>query len=500
MKTASMLAAGLAAITALAVPAMAGELGVLKPIVKDNDVVLRERPDGKGKAFVLTQVRQGKLYDALQKEARQGFTRTMLELDDLAMQVAGEPRGRTHWLLLALEDGGFARCGFWLAAGGQQRWLDECMVDLVVDEDSIADGSFEEIYAHEIGHVFLRRLLPTLPAGYSRTPHHSFSLTDQQTALDEGFATHFQAIARRFTHNPRLLAQDAGVEYKAYTPLWLSNLDRAYRIEGVRQNWFVHQQVAAPGAEDAIVRRELSTMFDRAQLRSPAQMLASEGFDATVFYRYTAAGEGGKSLVKRYEPLFRAFRALNAQALNTDSPLLPALAQSLASLSKPDGDRFIQVLMETSYGALASPQLAADAQALALSGRVGDGDAFVPALQAARKAMAAQISAVQAQPALLAAHVGPAIWLLHPSRKAAGGADSQTSLSIDLNIAEREHLMALPGIDAARAERLLAGRKQSGSFASLDDFLQRAALQPEDAQAIRAMAAAARAAGPYPRD
>jgi len=485
---------------ALAGPVMAGELGVLKPIIKDNDALMRERPDGKGKAFVLEQVRQGKLYEALQQEARSGFTRTMLALDDLAMQVAGDPKGQTSWLMLALEDGGFARCGFWLQDGGKQRWLNECMVDLVVDQDSIADGSFEEIYAHEIGHVFLRRLLPNLPQGYSRTPHHSFSVTDQQTALDEGFATHFQAIARRFTHNQRLLAQDAGAEYKPYTPLWLSNLDRAYRIEGVRQNWFVHQQIAPPGAEDAIVRRELSTMFDRAQLKNPAQMLASEGFDATVFYRYAAVGEGGAELVRRYEPLFRALKALNAQKLATDTSLVPALAQALSGLSRADGDRFVQVLMDTSYGALASPQLAARAEALALTGRMGDGDAFVPALKAVRKEMAEQAAAAQARPAMLAEHIGPALWLLHPTLKALGGGQNDAPLAINLNTAEREHLMALPGIDAARADRLLASRQQSGSFASIDDFLQRAALSAGDAQAIRGMEGAMRAAGPYPRD
>jgi len=484
----------------LSAPAMAGELGVLKPIIQDNDAVMRARPDGKGQAFVLEQVKQGKLYEALQHEAHQGFTRTMLALDSLAMQVAGEPQGQTSWLMLALEDGGFARCGFWLQEGGKQRWLNECMVDLVVDQDSIADGSFEEIYAHEIGHVFLRRLLPNLPQGYSRTPHHSFSVTDQQTALDEGFATHFQAIARRFTHNQRLLAQDAGVEYKPYTPLWLSNLDRAYRIEGVRQNWFVHQQIAPSGAEDGIARRELSTMFDRALLKNPAQMLASEGFDATVFYRYTAAGEGGAALVKRYEALFRALKALNAQKLNTDTPLVPALAQTLSGLSKADGDRFVQVLMDTSYGALASPQLAARAEALGLPGRVGDGEAFVPALKAVRKEMAEQTAAAQARPAMLAEHIGPALWLLHPTLKALGGFQNDAPLAINLNTAEREHLMALPGIDAARADRLLSARKQKGAFVSVSDFLASAQLDARDAQAIEQMAAAMQAAGAYPRD
>lgn len=486
-----------AVLAAAAGLASGAELGVLAPVVQDKGVQMQARPDGKGAAPVVTQVRDGKLYGALQREAARGFTASMLALDELSMQVAGAGM-HTTWLLLAQEEGGFARRGFWLKDGAARRWVDEPMVDLVVDADSIEDGSFEEIFAHELGHVMLRRLLPNLPDGFSRTPHHSFTITDQQTAFDEGWATHFQGLARRLTANPRLRAHDAGLAAKPWLPLWLSNLDRETRIDGMRQNWFVHRQLTPPPGEDgdgdALERHDLSTLFDRTRLKSAPQMLACEGVLATVFYRQLAPPAQGE-LAARYTPMFRALHALSASKLDSDTALLPALAQALARGAPVEGQRFIATLMETTYGALVSPTLAMAAEALAVPGRVGDAEAFVPALQAARKQFAAGLAEVQAHPEKLAAQAGRALWLLHPERKVGG-----QPLAIDLNTAEREHLLALPGIDAAAAGRALASRSRDGNFGSVADFAARARLDQAYAAQLEAMAGALRSAGPYRRE
>ncbi|TFW34395.1 ComEA family DNA-binding protein [Massilia horti] len=479
-----MTAAGLAA---------SAELGVLAPALHDNAPATRPVPDGKGSAPVLTRVRDGKLFSALQREAAHGFTASMLELDELAMQVAGAGK-QTTWLQLAQEDGGFARRGFWLQDGSAMRWVDEPMVDLVVNEASIADGSFEEIFAHELGHVILRRLVPNLPNGYSRTEHHSFSVTDQPTAFDEGWATHFQGIASLLTGNERLRAFDAGLEGKPFLPLWLSNLDRESRIIGMRQNWFVHRQVTPDGADDAIVRHDLSTLFDRARLKNAPQMLATEGVLATVFYRQLAPSSRA-GLAARYAPMFRSLRALSADKLDADTALLPALAQAMQRTDPAEGQRFVTTLTQTTYGALSSPEIKAATEALAAPGRLGDGDAFVPALQAIRKQFDAELAQVQAHPDKLAAHAGPALWLAHPGHKVAG-----QPLVVDLNTAEREHLLALPGIDANACERALASRARDGNFTSIADFAARAGLDAPQARAFEAMAQELKRMGPNRRE
>lgn len=155
-------------------------------------------------------------------------------------------------------------------------------MDLVVDEDTVANGGFEEIFTHEMGHVFLRRLFPRLPFGYSRTPHHRFSVTDYPTAFDEGFATHFQPLVRRLTRNAALRDEDLGLASRPLVPYWLSNLDRSARTDGVRRNWFVQLQAPLGRAGSA----ERSMLFDIEQLKNSNQMLASEGVVATLFYRW----------------------------------------------------------------------------------------------------------------------------------------------------------------------------------------------------------------------
>jgi DNA uptake protein ComE-like DNA-binding protein len=472
----------------------AAQLAVVAPVMQGAIPRMRPPPSGRGTAPVAARVREGELYRAVQHEAATGFTGDMLALDEMARRIAG--RGSATWLLFSMEDGGFAHSGFWLSEDGRERWVDEPVVDLVVSPGSVADGSFEEIFAHELGHVLLRRLLPALPDGYSRTPHHSFSITDQQTAFDEGFAIHFQGLARRLTRNERLREQDFGFDTRPYLPLWLSNLDREQRIQGMRQNWFVHEQITPDGPGDDIRRREMSTLFDRTRLKNAAQMLASEGVVATFFYRHLVPGATGRNaLLERYQPMLRALHALNANGLTLDTAPVPALAQQLAKVDAGEGKRFIATLMETSYGALASPRLAQAAEALALPGRDGDAEAFVPSLQAARKEMAEQLAAVQAAPQRLMDAAGPALWLLHPSRTA----DGKLPLAIDLNTAAREHLLALPGMDAHAADRALASRRAQGSFRSLADFAARSGLAPGALPALEAMAQAQAKAGTLQR-
>jgi hypothetical protein len=492
MKNCRVLLAGFVLACSMAM-ASAAELGVLTPVLADKAQVTKPHPNGRGQAPVLSRVSDGTLFEALQKEASSGFTAEMLALDDVAMRISG--RGNITWLLLSLEEGGFPRQGFWLQEAGGTRWVGDPYVDLVVDTDTVADGTFEEIFAHELGHVFLRRLIGDLPAGYSRTPHHSFSITDQQTAFDEGWATHFQALARRFTHNERLQAQDQGVEVRTFVPLWMHHLDRHYRVEGVRQNLFVHQTVTWPGAGDAVERRELSTMFDRGRLKNASQMLASEGVLATFFFRQLGPGAGGVDALRlRYEPMFRAFHALGEQKLDAAVPLLPLTARLLNEQAPEDGKRFIKVLVETSYGALTSPSLAAQSEKLAAAGRFGDGDAFVPQLKAARKAMADEVTAAQADPRRLESQIGPALWVLPPlPHGAKAGTEVRT---VDLNTAEREQLMTLPGVPAAIAERALTSRDKDGDFRSVADFARRTGIA---APRLQAMAEAATKGGAYSR-
>ena len=125
----------------------------------------------------------------------------------------------------------------------------------------------------------------------------------------------------------------------------------------------------------------------------------------------------------------------------------------------------------------------------------------MPLLQAAREAMAAEVSAVQADPARLESQIGAALWVLpavaHNASRPSRANAVLAVRTVDLNTAEREQLMTLPGVSAAIAERAMVSRDKDGYFTSVADFARRAGLPSAP---IQAMHDAAIKAGPYPRE
>lgn len=471
----------------LPMQAVAATLGLLAPVLEGGAPLQRPAPDG-GPAPVVTGLREGALYTLLQREARDGFTAHMLSLDAEAQRLAGAAAPRPTWLYLSAEDGGFARRGFWLRDGGSEVFVDEPFVDLVVDEDSVADGSFEEIFAHELGHVFLRRLLPGLPHGHSRTPHHGYSLTDYPTAFDEGFAIHFQLLSRRLTANPRLRDVDHGFDTRPYLPHWQSHRDRSQRIDGVRRNLFVHARLPLEGEGETLAREQLSMSFSATRLRNGQQMLSSEGLLATLFHRWIGPVPA-EGLDGAYRPWFRALSALQSRALEPDSPLPVLLLRELHALDADAGARAIGQFIDTTYGLTEDSGLQAPAEALAMAGALGDIEAFVGGLGPARQALARVREAALADPSRLGSALGPAIWLL---------AEGEGAPTVNLNTAGDAELRAL-GLAADESARLLSERRRAGAFESLDDAVARAGLAPSVAARLNARRAAMRDAGTQPR-
>lgn len=485
---------------AMAMPSVdAAELGVLAPVLVDGTPQLQDDPAGKP-APVVTRVRSGDLYTQVQREAREGFLATMLALDERAQLVAGAHTTTPTWLYLSTEDGGFARRGFWLEEAGKRRFVDELFVDLVVDGDTVADGGFEEIFSHEMGHVFLRRLMPGLPYGYSRTPHSSMSVTDYPTAFDEGFATHFQGLVRRFSRNTRLHEQTLGLDSKPFLSFWLSNLDRAGRIEGVRRNTFVQAQLVPPGSEaQALARANESTAFDMARLKNGQQMLSSEGVIATLFHRWLVPGEGDRDhVVARYSTLFRTLATSGSWTIHADTPVFLDLVEHHCTLVPAECAWLRAIVLDTTYGATADPSMARATEAMAERGRIGDMSGYIAALKPARAQMARLHDEVAKRSALMREALGPDLWLLGRSATRLPGMPSQ-DIAVNLNTAESEALQTLPGIDAATAARALRSRRDEGPFRDVADFVRRAGVDARTGAGLDEAARRLAALGPYER-
>jgi len=194
------------------------------------------------------------------------------------------------FLLLSDREGGFARAGFWLDANGERTFVPSGYVEMVVDEDSVEDDDTVSTFCHEIGHVIIRNLVP----GFADRPspstkmHMSMSVTDYQTAFDEGFAEHFQTvvadqIGSAAPHQVGVVPQVRG--------LWHSGIDAHMRVHGVRGNLCVHGKAIPTCIDECADPYELyldsetSILFDRDTLKTGQQMMACGGVIATLFYR-----------------------------------------------------------------------------------------------------------------------------------------------------------------------------------------------------------------------
>lgn len=480
-----------AAATFAAVPASAQRLAVLEPVRMGDEEAAKARPGDGTPAPILARVAGGPLLTAIQREAKGGTFPFILQLGEMARRIAGLPAGGTSWLMLSQEDGGFAKRGFWLRTSRGDQWIADPYVNMVVDEQSVADGSFEEIFAHESGHVFLRTLYPALPDGYSRTSHASLTLTDEATAFDEGFATHFQAIARILTRNPQLRRADLGLAWRPAASLWKDEIDREMRITGVRNNLFIYSQIALPGDDHRRNRQDLSSLFDRTHLKTGEQLLASEGFVATVCYHFLADGpDDPASLAARYRPMFDALHRVQQTPPGLDGHFLTEIIRAMSQTDPESGRRMAALFVTLSYGATIDPALGRRVAEAGDAGELGDMEGFVAALKPIRKDLTSLAEAAAADPALLTKGLAEPLWVMMPGEEA---------YSVDLNTGEAEQLSGLPGIGSALARHLVESRRSEGAFTSLENFAQRAGLSAEDRAALSARHAALIAAGVYVR-
>jgi hypothetical protein len=479
-----VLAAALASSPAAAAPSAAtGMLVPLEPVLADGRPVERPGPDGGDPSPVLRRVADGPLRRAIGDAARTGALAFMVALDVEAQRLAGRAPGPT-WLYLSQEDGGFARFGFWLDDGaGHADWHAEPFVDLIVDEASVADGSFEEIGAHELGHAVLRRLVPVLRDGRSRSRHGSPAITDYPTAFDEGFATHFQALARILTANPRLVDQDLGLAPRPYVEGWRDEVDRRLRIRGVRDNAFVHAQPGSvPGLSGAAA--DAWPVFDPVRLKTGQEMLASEGVVATLFFRWLVPGDRA-GLADRYRGLLAALAELGRRPLPADASPILALLEVERRVAPATYDRFLATFVSTTAGATVDARLPAAAEHAARLGLGGDPEAFAPALAAARATEREVLADVARDPSRLGAAVGPELWVL----PAPATASTET---VNLNTAGVA-LLATTCLGSDGAGRAVRERHDHGAYASLAQFVSRndvasacAATLARDAQAAAA--------------
>ena len=172
---------------------------------------------------------------------------------------------RPVYLALTENIGGFAKTGFALEEDGTITALpDVRYIDLhrnILDENPAELGSYKEIFPHELGHILLSMLSGQGTSPISRV-HYFCTLTDYQTAFNEGFAEHFQVMSHTTEPDERIRRafqediRKAGLEItpflhkyrrdyewparmgfcRALTPFWYQRLENMRRHSFVKAN------------------------------------------------------------------------------------------------------------------------------------------------------------------------------------------------------------------------------------------------------------------------
>ena len=153
--------------TAIAGESATAPVEIVSPVADtQGHTVEAVAPDGK-KYPVFRQASESGLLRVVRNVLHSGLPQQALVLERYARTLRSkegntanrEPRTpplAPMYLLLSNEEGGFARYGFWLEqANGTRELVMAGYVDLVVSQENVDSGDFEEIFCHELGHIIL---------------------------------------------------------------------------------------------------------------------------------------------------------------------------------------------------------------------------------------------------------------------------------------------------------------------------------------------------------
>jgi hypothetical protein len=402
------------------------------------------------------------------------FARALWALAWELSEQTGRPR-----LHIAVEKGGnYAREGFELIAeDGSKKVLSSPY--LILAENP---ASMRTTFLHESGHAIHALLLGGRGRGHGQPaasiPHSTAAITDRRTAFNEGLAIHLETVNAHCSRDPLTRSQyDRGTlhhgrqkrplraEYYAPVKDMLTYAQTFARYQHVRDGLYAF---AAAPASKSYLRLQLTPARDRRRLRSPGELVASEGFVASVFFQLVA-GSGCKSLmelVPRYRHVLLALQASETVAGPLDEiPLLDFVHTF--------GPRAVTVFLDLSRG------VTLDAGAAALWRQVYDTAVHLDIAnlkktlaraEAARRRWQKQATT---SPLALRKRIGPVVVVQVPSVKVGVAMFGKAPLIFDVNAVSPAILRTIPALTDAVVENLTAERERA-PFRDRADFTRRA--------------------------
>lgn len=454
-------------------------------------------PDGE-QLPVLTRAAETPLIASARHALSGGLGAAIPAIDRHARQEAAEKPScpglpEAVFVYLSDEDGGYARRHFFYSAeeGMAPALCTDHFVDITIDEASVGNGGFEEVLAHEWGHILLRRLLGPVPPVPSRKFHSVRTITDPVTAFDEGFGAHLQPLSARLTQTPGYRARIEGRAAPSLADRWISRQETWLRQAAVPQNVFAFARPERPLTGDPYAdwrADEAESGADFCRLKSGAQMMAAEGVAAAFFHRLAAEVTEPEAAVALYRKMIFVLQTMRAWP--EEAPLA-AFVASWGDAFAEDEEMITSLFVETTHGATLSREAANLAEKAACAASQGDIETFLPAREAAGAAKAALLDDVLAGRQALTAAIGPSLWIANPAITIAPApwqAARTLPATADLNTARAAELALLfEGTALAGKASVLTAAREAAPFSSLNDIAERAGLSEEEALILRSL-------------
>lgn len=446
-----------------------------------------------------------RLYKLIQKELEYPFHKSAVKLNQCARNLTNNTHG-PNALLLSDNEGGFAQRGLIIKKENNQysEYPDLNYVDLVLDEKKVEDGEFQ-IFTHELGHVMISNIVPYFPKGKAVKQHLSTGITDYFTAFDEGFAIHFERLSYEAVSRYRDMA-DRKYSFKGdCISTWTCELDSRLRLEGVKNNIFVHKKLmphidlSELEIKDIILLEHASPDFDRLKLKNAQEMLSSEGVIATIFYRINTdkqlqnnylkknfynkflardidCDEEMKQIFTPFENVLLkdlwVFNCMKKKADNNSIPFIEFI-KTWCWCFPEDKHELLSIFINTTFGRTVTNSACELFEKMSYNGVIGRIDDYIKLLTEYRKLINDIIGKVENDELTIDGNVGKEQWIESDDIKipvTLWCEEETVPLRINLNTASVYDLLPFTDYDFKKAEDIINLRDKKGYLEDSDNI------------------------------
>lgn len=371
-----------------------------------------------------------------------------------------------------------------------QEYPELCFLALETNWEDLRRSEIEEIFAHELSHLWLHRMGYQPALSQSNRFHTSTAITDPFLAFLEGFAEHLEIVSQELLGKRKEGFFDNGYDLGA----WLCSRDSALRVHGVKNNRFLYL-TAVPEAEDFASYQQLhmahitSSAFLPEHLKNGLQAVSSEGLIASFFYQMYRSADLKHSPAPaqvyhrfgcdadRLSPTANLYVKILWAMMQLDwrrETLFTDFVQNYLDAFEADRDILMDIFARVTNFVTVDPAAQQMFGEIYRVGRQGDMEKIVRLCKQAASQKEIWLTELQSGAHRLDDAIYKSIWIEadKPVRPVPWGSEHSTRLKINVNAATDVDFFALDGLSFPQCQELVRIREQYGGFSGLDEFCQ----------------------------